>query len=244
MPFTPAHAIAALPLRRTRLNLAAMVVGCLSPDFEYLFRLAPGGGYGHTWLGILILDLPLSLFALWLYQSYGKLGLHTIAPGLFPFREEELEARSVAHGLRQWIVLIVSILLGAVTHIVWDSFTHDHFWPYAHIAFLRESFQAPWGHQIRMYSFLQFVSSVVGTAVLLAMWARWRRDAGASGVPMVRRLGILFAGVAVLAGVLRDIAIRHKAGKLTMTADWVVTFFTAILLLIGLMGLWQRRIPE
>jgi hypothetical protein len=221
-----------------------MVVGCLSPDFEYFFRLAPGGGYGHTWLGVLVMDLPLSLLVLWFYEGYGKVGLYTIAPGLFPFREEELEARPVARGLSQWMVVIVSILLGATTHIVWDSFTHNHFWPYTHIAFLRASLPTLFGHEFRMYGFLQFASSVVGMVVLFAMWVKWIGNMKEPGVPMVRRLGIVLLGVAVLAGILRTIAIRHTAGRLSITADGVVTFFTAILLLIGLVGLWRRRMPE
>src|SRR5579875_1686228 len=67
VPFTPAHTVAALPFRRSRrLDMAALVVGCLSPDFEYFLRGEARGSFGHTLTGLIVLDLPLSLLVLWL----------------------------------------------------------------------------------------------------------------------------------------------------------------------------------
>jgi hypothetical protein len=63
MPFTPAHAAAAWPVRRVvpALPLAPLAIGTFSPDFEYLLRLEPSGAFGHTPLGLLVFCLPLSL---------------------------------------------------------------------------------------------------------------------------------------------------------------------------------------
>jgi Domain of unknown function (DUF4184) len=239
VPFTPAHAIAALPFRRTRVDLTAMVVGSLSPDFEYFLRLAPHGGFGHTWLGGLVADLPLSLLVLWLYQSYLKAGLYAVAPGLFPFRETERKAAPVARGLRQWAIVVASILLGAATHIVWDSFTHKDSWPYDHIAFLRAHVPLVFW-RADMCNVLQVASSVAGMVVLVVMWARWVGAERRPGVPLVRRLGIVLAVIALLSAVLRAVAMTHLFGKLVLTIIGVVTFLATLLLLVGLAGAWRR----
>ncbi|MEZ5316129.1 MAG: DUF4184 family protein [Vicinamibacterales bacterium] len=63
MPLTPCHAAAAWPVRRMlpALPLAPLVVGMMSPDVEYLIRLAPAGRNFHTPLGIVVFCLPVSL---------------------------------------------------------------------------------------------------------------------------------------------------------------------------------------
>jgi hypothetical protein len=223
--------------------MPAMVVGCLSPDFEYFLRLAPQGDFGHTWLGVLAADLPLSLLVLWLYQSYFKTGLYAVAPGLFPFREEERKARPVAHGLWQWAIVVVSILLGAATHLAWDSFTHKHSWPYDHIAFLRMHVPvAFWRADV--CNVLQAFSSVAGVAVLFVLWARWVGAERRPGVPAVTRLGAVLVAVALVIGILRAVAMAHLFGKLILTILGVVTFLTTLLLMVCLVGAWQKWMSE
>ena len=65
MPVTPAHAALALPLSRVApaLPLAPLVIGTLSPDFEYLLRLAPTGRFAHSLLGLVVFCVPVSLLA-------------------------------------------------------------------------------------------------------------------------------------------------------------------------------------
>ena len=65
MPFTIAHAAAALPLRKTRLVLSALVIGTMVPDLQYFLRMAPDDRYGHSLRGALLLSLPLGLLTLW-----------------------------------------------------------------------------------------------------------------------------------------------------------------------------------
>jgi hypothetical protein len=223
--------------------MPAMVVGCLSPDFEYFFRLAPQGDFGHTWLGILAADLPLSLLVLFVYQSCFKAGLYAIAPGLFPFREEERKPKPVARGLGQWAIVVASILLGVATHIAWDAFTHKDLWLYAHVAFLRVVVPIPLWHA-EMCDVLQVASSVAGVAVLLVLWGRWMEAERQPGVPAVRRLGVVFVFLALLAAILRAEVMVHLYGRLILTIIGVVTFLTALILLVGLTGAWQKWMSE
>src|ERR1700755_2726734 len=80
MPFTLSHAAAAFPFRRTRLVFSAVIVGCFAPDFEYFIPFEHHGAFGHTLPGVFILDLPLSLLALWLFHRYAKEPLASCLP--------------------------------------------------------------------------------------------------------------------------------------------------------------------
>ena len=82
MPFTPSHAAAALLLRRAFRTLppAALVLGTLSPDFEYLLRLAPRGRFGHSPEGLLLFCLPASLAAWLLYLRLIRPALRELLP--------------------------------------------------------------------------------------------------------------------------------------------------------------------
>ena len=242
MPFTPAHAVAVLPFRKTRLNLPAMVVGSLSPDFEFFLRLAPHTEFGHTWLGILALDLPLSLIILWLYQSYLRPGLYAVAPRLFPFREESLKERPAFRGLKQLMLIVVSILLGALTHILWDSFTHDNMWPYAHIAWLRIGVHLPLHRYMQIDDILQYLSSAAGMVILFVLWARWIRTAGRRAVPAFRELWIALVIVAIFAALLRaEVGIRAWQGHITITSECVVTFITVLWIQLVIAGMVYKH---
>ena len=67
MPFTPAHAAAAWPARKVlaQLPLSALIIGTLSPDFEYFLRLAPITRWAHTPAGVVFFCIPVSI-VVWL----------------------------------------------------------------------------------------------------------------------------------------------------------------------------------
>lgn len=171
MPFTLAHAAAALPLRRTKLIQSAVVIGCFVPDFEYFVRLAPRAGGGHTFShtlpGLFLIDLPLGIAAFWLFHRYSKVTLWAWLPKAIRERVEQgprtLHFKSVAEAM----LVLASILVGAATHILWDSFCHTSYWPYRHLHFLDRSLMFPFWGSVPLHSALQVGSSVFGTLVVL-----------------------------------------------------------------------------
>ena len=83
MPYTLAHPAAALPLwcaSRKRLRLAALVIGAASPDFEYLLRINYVGHFSHTIPGLLLVCLPASWLALYLFDRWGRAGVQALLP--------------------------------------------------------------------------------------------------------------------------------------------------------------------
>jgi hypothetical protein len=154
MPFTFAHAGAAIPFRRTKLIASAVVVGCFAPDFEYFIKLAPKGGFGHTVLGLFVFDLPLGLAVYWVFHRYGKEPLSAWLPKGVRQRVKVGPSIAELRGVGQFALVSLSILVGATTHIFWDSFTHPGFWPYQHWHFLSGTVRLPLEGSVQNYKLL------------------------------------------------------------------------------------------
>src|SRR5579883_3328227 len=75
MPFTLAHPAIVVPLARWRprvFPLTALVVGSMSPDFEYFVYLRPIRTIGHDLMGIPLLCVPSGLLVLLLFEYLMK----------------------------------------------------------------------------------------------------------------------------------------------------------------------------
>src|SRR6185295_14718341 len=138
MPVTPAHAALALPLSRAApaLPLAPLVIGTLSPDFEYLLRLSPTGRFAHSVVGLVVFCVPVSLLAWGMWRAIVCPALVCLLPpGMAVMMSEGARGtpRSVAAlaGLGA-----LAALLGALSHVAWDGFTHANGWAVAHLPVL------------------------------------------------------------------------------------------------------------
>lgn len=163
MPFTLAHPIAALPLwwgSRHRLDLPALMVGSLVPDITYYLHLQPRPNIGHTLPGILQEGLPWGL-ALLLVGEYLlkfpclKLLPRPLMPSVGPYR---------LWSLSRFLMVVASLALGAVSHIVWDSFTHQWGWSVVQWPWLMSTVGP-----LPLYAWLQYSGGVFGL-LGLALW--------------------------------------------------------------------------
>jgi hypothetical protein len=247
VPFTLSHAAAALPFRRTRLIPSAIVIGCFSPDFEYFLRLRHHGEFGHTLPGVFLLDLPVSLAVLWLFHRYAKEPLWTWLPARMRRRIPLGPTAPPLRSLAQCALAAVSILLGAATHILWDSFTHPFYWPYYHWRLLRTTVQLPLLGAVPYYGLFQHASSLLGLIVILVWWLRWSRSA-----PLRSTLGahtsgrerkILFAAVfiALAAAALRAFSTPPLRTFEATLAETVVTAMTVFWVEVVIYGIVRDR---
>ena len=165
MPFTLSHAAAVLPFRR-RLIPSALVVGALAPDFEYFLRLSPADRFGHTLLGAFMFTLPVALAVLWMFQRLIKVPVVQLMPDALQRRmANHIDAFRFGPGKR-FLLIIVSLLLGITTHLLWDSFTHPTTWLYYHWGFLRHPVHLPVLGWVGYYKLLQHFSTVAGLGIL------------------------------------------------------------------------------
>src|SRR5262245_21048097 len=229
MPVTPAHAALALPLSRAApaLPLAALVIGTLSPDIEYLVRLSPTGRFAHSPVGLVAFCVPVTLLAWGLWCTVLRPALVSLLPSGMAIAM----GRSASGGGRSPMSLAVlgavAAFLGALSHVSWDAFTHASGWAVAHLPVLRGEATLIWPLGIRWYRALQYVSSVAGMAVIAAWGATWvvrfpSHDRQFAPGQAGRSVGVVLAllGVAAGAGALN--ALRAPSGKLAAVLGFAI----------------------
>jgi hypothetical protein len=170
MPFTPAHAAVAWPIRRAlpQLPLGALVIGTLSPDFEYFLHLAPQGGFMHSVQGVLLACAPVSL-AVWAFFR------RFVRPAVLQFMPTAL-AKTVRPANASLILASLAVLVGATTHVIWDGFTHGSGWAVTMWSSLRHEVAPSIAPGVPWFKLLQHASTLVGVATLGMLGAQWVRS--------------------------------------------------------------------
>jgi hypothetical protein len=167
MPFTFAHPAVVLPLLRKKgpLSTSGLIVGSLVPDFEGFLRMEVNGNWADSWPGILLFNIPVAIGILFLYHGLVKHLFLRILPYFLATRLVfSLTFNWVPYFRKHWVRVLISILLGVFTHLLWDDFTHydGYIVNYYYDFFYRKL----WG--ISLFNVFQFVSSVLG--IILVFW--------------------------------------------------------------------------
>ncbi|HKT71821.1 MAG TPA: DUF4184 family protein [Steroidobacteraceae bacterium] len=249
MPFTLSHAAAGLPLRRIKyLSTVPLLLGTFMPDVpQYLpVRLQQLVlDDTHSFSGLFTVSLPLGMAML--------LTILLLQEPLTALLSERarwvcLQALERFAGLRRrWLVAAISILVGAWTHIAWDSFTHPDGWTATRVAALNAPLDL-FGWHTQLSHVLQYVSSVFGLAVL----AWWYPRLAASAPVAVRsdpnrgRLRVLLVLVfcaAMLIGGMQAVREAYEVHVssfyymtdlvLTHTLSWFALLYIVAGLLVG-----------
>lgn len=199
MPFTLAHPAAVLPVYRRLPRftvLSALVVGSVVPDFEYLLPIGISRTESHSIAGLFAFCLPVGFFTYLFYHLLFKRPLAALMPTAIARR---LPASTDA-GLpsRSGAIVAISLLAGAATHLLWDSFTHGNGFMVRNSAALRVTLFTLDGIPIAPYQLLQHVSTLIG----LALVALACRGALATAPPREPRLLPALLRYAVIAAIV------------------------------------------
>lgn len=252
MPFTLAHAAAALPFRRTRLIFSALVVGCFAPDFADFIRLGPASKFGHTFTGLFVFDIPVSLAVLWLFHRYAKEPLWTWLPEDTRRKVKLGPPKLPISSPAGFALIVFSILVGSTTHLVWDWFTHLDYWPYQHWEFLRRAMELPAVGNQSYIRLIQYGSSVFGIVVLLLWWMYWsittapsRAQESPSPGTSRRWVPALLICIALVVAAIRTLLgaglpVHHHISQLFLT-ELATTAITVLWLEIVLYGMARAR---
>jgi hypothetical protein len=171
MPFTLAHPAAAVPLARPlgRLGvLPALVIGAIVPDVAYLWR----GIDSHSVAGLFLFCVPAGLL---LYAGF-RLLLERPLRSLLPDRiRARLAAVPPDRRPRPVAAAVASVFAGALTHIGWDSFTHQGTMALAAMPWLSTHLFTVAGLPVALHRLLQHLSTAAGFALLGYWLVRWYR---------------------------------------------------------------------
>lgn len=185
MPLTPAHAVAVVPFCRWKpyLWLSPLVIGSMAPDFAYfVFLPEPLRHIGHTPLGLLYFCIPAGLAVLYAFHRFFKQPLVLLLPRQVRAKLRPFCGPFPLLPVRRLVWISALILLGAVTHVVWDGFTHDDGWAVREFPLLTAVITIA-GLKFYCFGFLQYASSGLGLGLLVWWSWQWYRRAPSGYVP-------------------------------------------------------------
>ena len=169
MPFTFSHPAAVLPFGRTaskRLSMTGLVIGSMTPDFEYFLRMREVSTYSHTWTGLLWFDLPLGIMLVIFYELWVKGPLiDSLTPGLYK-RLFVFKGFRRDYTVAYFAAIFFSVAIGAASHILWDGFTHPTGYFVQHIPRLHRMILFH-GRRYYVFSLLQHLSTIAGGVFIL-----------------------------------------------------------------------------
>jgi hypothetical protein len=168
LPFTLAHPAAVLPLVRRRwVDATCLVIGSMSPDFEYFLHAARYHGFGHTWLGLFVWCLPVTLASAAIFHAL-------ILPALLCAAPEALARRFANTRWRLSLASIPCALIGATTHLVWDGFTHvgSGWWWHEYPNVFGHELVLPIVGPTHVVRVLWYGSTIIGFAIVAIYVAR------------------------------------------------------------------------
>lgn len=171
------HPVAALPFHRPLGRyavLSALVIGSMVPDMHYFLPLAISRGESHSIPGLFWFCLPVGLAFYFLFHFVLKQPLSLLLP------------RSIQRRLHPSIVsvrlpkvklgaVLVSLMVGAMSHLVWDAFTHEYAAGTRAFPALHSIWITLGDYQLAGYEVLQQLSNLLGFILLSVCLSRWMR---------------------------------------------------------------------
>lgn len=170
MAFTLSHPALVLPLDKIDnnkgFNLSALILGSMAPDFQDFIPIIPNESIanylyyneGHSIKGIFALDLPSIIFIGLVLRYILRLPLILNMPNNI---SNNIYYRYINKPKESWIKFcfkfITSALIGIISHILWDNFTHPSGIFVRMISILRAQL-----FNIPVYNILQLLTSILG----------------------------------------------------------------------------------
>jgi len=199
MPFPLAHPAAVLPFRRfspRHLNFMALVIGAITPDVSYCLERYDVDRFAHSIRGCFGFSLPVGWVLLLIFYAVRE-PLVNLLPA--PHRQALLPV--CWKSSQRWFAVPLSLLIGAATHVLWDSFTHETGWFVERSSLLQLSLLTWHEHSFRLYRLLWHISTWGGLFLLYWAYAEaLKRRTGSAEVfaAVERRRYALWMGLLLL----------------------------------------------
>lgn len=172
MPWTFSHPSIVFPIKQSRigksLSLPALIVGSTSPDLLYSFGLYQSATTAHNLLGWFYTAFPFCLLV-FILNYLLRNPLKCVSP--IPLYEP------IKPNIRALSLFVLSLYIGAITHIVWDSFTHETGTAVRLFSVLQAQLLQGMtdSQEIAIYKLLQHLGSVLGLLYLCWKYIQYQR---------------------------------------------------------------------
>ena len=128
MPFTISHTAAVLPFSRLLARwhmLSAVIIGAMVPDFHVYIPWHLQRSVTHSLQALVTFCLPVGLATYWAFQLLVKVPVVEVLPDGAYVRWKPFAAPASLQDGQRWLLAAIGVLLGALTHLLWDAFTHE-----------------------------------------------------------------------------------------------------------------------
>ena len=207
MPFPLAHPAAILPLRRycpRYLNFPALIIGSLSPDVGYFFGHFRLGEFSHRLLpGSFGFCLPVGLVLVLVFYI-----ARLPVVGILPSSHRRVFLPLCQRPDGSPFLIVISLLIGAWTHLFLDSFTHPDGWLVQCLPVLQVPVLPVGQHRLMVCEVLYAGCTFAGVAWLAFCYLRWLEPAAGSPVPTKR--GMKWGCALLLAGSILLVALACR----------------------------------
>lgn len=194
MPFTFfAHQAPVLPIARRwphRVDGVTVVIGSMAPDMAYALSGSRFDMWAHSFPSLALFCVPVTLVVSWIIVRVLAPVVPAHLPSLGPFHLHDYSGLGTHRFHR--IASPLWAMLGALSHVGLDSFTHGWGWFAHHVSWYDDVLiDSLFGRQWTIFRVVQYAGHIVGSVVcvwLLARYgrARWMRERSARAPTVTR----------------------------------------------------------
>jgi len=225
VPFTSSHPALILPLAylpRKYVSMTGLIVGSLMPDFEYFVRWRNWSTLSHTPEGIFLFCLPMGLLTCFIFHNIVRDPFINNLPLFLKARFIKITQidwnKKFIENWR-WLVVAISIVIGAASHVFWDSFTHGPYRPN------------------------QLPSTIIGEIIILYVIYKMPRDgSAAAGFSIKYWAAFLLLAAAIMSARVLITKLPFDMGIIgTFIVSWITSSLISITVVSFVWNLRRRK---
>ncbi|HRO41292.1 MAG TPA: DUF4184 family protein [Flavipsychrobacter sp.] len=166
MPLTFAHPAVIIPFKYIPpkyYSWTGLIAGTLAPDFEAFIKLGGYKQFSHSWVGMLLFDLPVGVALTFLFHLVVRDALVQQLPSFLSNRLRAFSINWINTFRQRYGVIILSSLIGIFTHLVWDRLTHTDSYSYHKKA----GIQIAPDVETTLRQWLQWSNSIIGLLIII-----------------------------------------------------------------------------
>jgi hypothetical protein len=192
--------------------------------------------YSHTLSGLFWFDLPLAILLSFIFHTIVRDSLFDNLPGILNSRVSRFKQFDWNNYFKNNLfVVTISVLIGAASHIFWDSFTHHNGYFVQTIPALRNTVDL-FGSRVPCVKILQHSSTLLGRLAIAVAFFKLTPEKYVAG-QLHLRYWVIFTILTLII-----LAVRFLSGlDFKLYGQVIVTAISALLISLTLTSLLTRQ---